>query len=105
MTPLSSSPYGRWRARKFEVTDGDALRPQPLSHEEPLRLTLRVDRPLDGMDLARISEPEAEERARVSAALRERFPRLKEPLRSPVPPPVVRPQRIFLSWEATKIRT
>jgi len=35
----------------------------------------------------RILEPEAQARARVSAALRKRFQRLKEPRRSPVPPP------------------
>jgi len=56
------------------------------SHEEPPLLTLWVDRPLDWMDLARLFEPEAEERADVSAALRKGFLRLKEPLRSPVPP-------------------
>jgi hypothetical protein len=61
-----------------------------------------VDRPLDWMDLARLFEPEAEERADVSAALRKGFLRLKEPLRSPVPPPFLSPRRIFLSWETTK---
>jgi hypothetical protein len=60
---------------------------------------------LDWMDPARIFEPEAEERARVSAAMRKRFLRLKAPLRSPVPPPFLSSRRIFLSFEATKIRT
>ena len=54
------------------------------------------------MDPARIFEPEAEERARVSAAMRKRFLRLKAPLRSPVPPPFLSPRRIFLSFGGNK---
>jgi hypothetical protein len=86
MTPLYSPPDGHWLAQEFEVMYGNALRPQHLSHEEPPLLTLRVDRWLDWMDLARLFEPEAEARAGVYAALRKRFLRSKEPLRSPVPP-------------------
>ena len=45
--------------------------------------------------LARLFEPEAEARARVSAALRQCFQPRKAPRRSPVPPPLLSPQRIF----------
>jgi DNA-directed RNA polymerase specialized sigma24 family protein len=58
---------------------------QQLSHDEQLLLTLRVDKQMDWADIARIFEPEAEDLARVSAALRKRFQRLKEHLRAQVP--------------------
>ncbi len=60
-------------------------RRQQLSHEEPLFLARRVNRPLDQVGLARIFEPEVKERAGVPAALRKRFQPLKAQLRSQVP--------------------
>jgi hypothetical protein len=47
------------------------------------------------VDLARLFEPKAQARARVSEALRQRFQPLKAPRRSTVPPPLLSPRRIF----------
>lgn len=63
----------------------DQLRKQ-LSQDEQLLLTLRVDRQMDWVDIARVFEPDAENLGRVAATLRKRFQRVKDHLRAQVPP-------------------
>ncbi|HEX5747432.1 MAG TPA: sigma-70 family RNA polymerase sigma factor [Archangium sp.] len=61
-----------------------------LSTEEQMLLTLRIDRRMEWVDIARVLLPEAEEPERAAAAVRKRFQRLKERLRArmtPAPPP------------------
>lgn len=57
-----------------------------LSVEEQMLLTLRIDRQLEWVDIARIFEPEAADPRRAATALRKRFQRLKERLRAQMAP-------------------